>query len=354
MPVRALVVDDSGFFRRRLTEILVANPLIRVVGSAANGREAIEQVLALQPDVVTMDVEMPVMDGITAVREIMHRRPTPILMFSSLTNEGAKATLNALDAGAMDFLPKRFEDIASEREQALKELLQRVYLLGKRGIRQQLLPRTATSQPQKVTHPPHLRASPPHLASIRRDYRLVVIGTSTGGPAALQEILPKLPASFPLPLLLIQHMPATFTPTFATRLDQLCQVRVREAQNGDILTRGTALLAPGGKQMVLDEHGTKVLIRESDPSLHYRPSVDITFTSAARVFPGQVLALILTGMGADGCGGVRLLKQGNSTVWAQNEATCVVYGMPMAVVEAGLADQILSLQDLGPALAASI
>ncbi|CAK0748613.1 Protein-glutamate methylesterase/protein-glutamine glutaminase 2 [Gammaproteobacteria bacterium] len=360
MPVRALVVDDSGFFRRRLTEILTADPMIRVVGSAANGREAVDQVLALQPDVVTMDVEMPVMDGIAAVREIMRRRPTPILMFSSLTSEGAKSTLDALDAGAMDFLPKRFEDIATEREQALNELRQRVCLLGRRGVRQPAVQRPAVQPPpplkllQPATSPtPHATPHPaPHRA--RRDYRLVVIGTSTGGPVALQEILTRLPASFPLPLLLIQHMPATFTPTFAARLDQLCQVRVREAQDGDILTRGTALLAPGGKQMFLDDRGTRVLVRDSDPNLHYRPSVDVTFSSAARAFPGQVLALILTGMGSDGREGARLLKQGNSTVWAQNEASCVVYGMPMAVVEAGLADQVLPLSDLGPALAAGV
>lgn len=356
MPVRALVVDDSGFFRRRLTEILTADPMIRVVGSAANGREAVDQVLALQPDVVTMDVEMPVMDGIAAVREIMRRCPTPILMFSSLTSEGAKATFDALDAGAMDFLPKRFEDIAAEREEALNELRQRVCLLGMRGVRQ-LVPQRPPFQPLFTKIPPSTTLhSMPHPAShrMRRDCRLVLIGTSTGGPVALQEILSRLPASFPLPLLLIQHMPATFTPTFAARLDQLCQIHVREAQDGDLLVRGTALLAPGGKQMFLNDHGTKVLVRESDANLHYRPSVDVTFSSAARAFPGQVLALVLTGMGADGREGARLLKQGNSTVWAQNEASCVVYGMPMAVVEAGLADQVLSLSDLGPALAAGV
>ncbi|CAK0757050.1 Protein-glutamate methylesterase/protein-glutamine glutaminase 2 [Gammaproteobacteria bacterium] len=351
MPARVLVVDDSGFFRRRLTEILIADPLIRVVGSASNGREAVDQVLALRPDVVTMDVEMPVMDGIAAVREIMRRHPTPILMFSSLTSEGAKATLDALDAGAMDFLPKRFEDIADERERALTELQQRVYLLAMRGIRQQTAGQFFL---QKAVPTPVLASlySTSTLLRLRHDYRLVVIGASTGGPLALQEILARLPASFPLPLLLVQHMPATFTPTFAARLDQLCQVRVSEAQNGDPLTRGAALLAPGGKQMILDEHGIKVLVRESDPGLHYRPCIDVTLASASRAFPGQVLALILTGMGADGREGARLLKQGNSTIWVQNEATCVVYGMPMAVIEAGLADQVLSLSEIGPALVA--
>jgi len=182
----------------------------------------------------------------------------------------------------------------------------------------------------------------------KSDYRLVVIGASTGGPLALSEVLTRLPEAFPVPLLLVQHMPGNFTPTFAARLNQLCKIEVREAQDGDPIRRGVALLAPGGKQLLLDDFGTKVFVRDSD--LLYRPSVDITFTHAARAFPGQVLAVVLTGMGADGREGARILKQGNSTVWAQNEATCVVYGMPMAIIEAGLADQILALSEIAPAL----
>ncbi len=353
MPVRVLVVDDSSFFRRHLTVILNADPRIQVVGSAGDGREAVDQALALHPDVITMDVEMPVMDGISAVREIMRLRPTPILMLSALTTEGAEATLNALDAGAVDFLPKSFEESPADRTRALDELRQRVCQIAQRGGR-------PLSQ-RPIVHPPLPKqtqtshAVPPAAPHrVKRDYRLVVIGASTGGPVALQEILTQLPSSFPLPLLLVQHMPATFTPTFAARLNQLCPVRVREAQDGDLLERGTALLAPGGKQMTLDDRGTRVLVRESDPALHYRPSVDVTFTSAARAFPGHVLALVLTGMGADGRAGARLLKQGNSTVWAQNEASCVVYGMPMAVVEAGLADRVLPLSEFGAALTASV
>lgn len=182
----------------------------------------------------------------------------------------------------------------------------------------------------------------------RSEYRLVVIGSSTGGPVALPEILTRLPENFPVPVLLIQHMPGHFTPSFAARLNQLCKIEVREAQDNDPIRRGVALLAPGGKQMLLDDFGTKVMIRDSD--LLYRPSVDVTFSYAARAFPGQVLAIILTGMGADGREGARLLKQSNSTVWAQDEATCVVYGMPMAVIEAGLADQILALPEIAPAV----
>ena len=357
MPVRVLVVDDSSFFRRHLAFILDADPRLHVVGGACDGREAVEQVLALHPDVVTMDIEMPIMDGIAAVREIMRCRPTPILMFSALTREGAEATLNALDAGALDFLPKRLDDSVAERNRAWEELRQRVYLLGMRAGQPLALrtPQPPLQPPIYTKHPPAPHAAThPAPQRTRRDYRLVVIGASTGGPVALQEILTQLPGSFPLPLLLVQHMPATFTPTFAARLNQLCRLQVREARDGDLLTRGTALLAPGGKQIMLDERGTKVLVQESDASLHYRPSVDVTFASAARAFPGQVLAIVLTGMGADGREGARLLKRGHSTVWAQNEATCVVYGMPMAIVEAGLADRVLSLPEFGAALTAAV
>jgi len=344
MPVRVLIVDDSAFFRRRLTEILSLDPLIQVVGNASNGREAVDQVLALQPDVVTMDVAMPIMDGISAVREIMHRRPTPIFMFSSVTTGGAKATLDSLEAGAMDFMPKRFEDISSDREQVFNELRQRVVILGTRGVRTFRKPLAP------------LPCAPPQWSPTRprRTLRLVMIGSSTGGPVALQEILTRLPKAFPLPILLIQHMPGTFTSAFAARLNQICQIEVREAEDGDLLTKGVALLAPGGKQMILDDRGIRVLIRESEPGLSYKPCVDLAFSSAAKALPGQVLALVLTGMGADGREGARALKQGGSTVWAQNEATCVVYGMPMAVVEAGLADQVLPISDLGPALVAGV
>jgi two-component system chemotaxis response regulator CheB len=192
----------------------------------------------------------------------------------------------------------------------------------------------------------------PVLPARRGQYRLVAIGTSTGGPVALQQVLTKLPGNFPLPLLLIQHMPGSFTPAFAQRLNQQCAIEVREAQDGDEPKPGLALLAPGGKQMVLEQRAGRTLVRitESAPGQNYKPSVDVTFNSVARIFPGQVLAVVLTGMGADGREGARLLKQGGSNVWAQDEASCVVYGMPAAIVEAGLADAVLPLSEIGAAL----
>lgn len=353
MPVRVLVVDDSGFFRRRVTEILNSDSAIEVIGEAPNGAVGVEMALNLRPDVVTMDIEMPVLDGISAVRKLMLARPTPVLMFSSLTTEGAKATLEALEAGAVDFLPKRFEDIAADRNEAKKLLCARVRALGQKGLRDAAAPAPSVVGKAPATGVVVRRTSA--IAGIKADCKLVVIGTSTGGPIALQQVLAKLPKNFPLPLLLVQHMPESFTPAFAQRLDQLCNITVKQAADGDMLSPGTALLAPGGHQMVLEHSGglARVRIQDSEGQI-YKPCVDITFASVAKIMPRQTLALILTGMGADGREGARQLKQGGSTIWAQDEQSCVVYGMPLAVVEAGLADHVLSLGEIGSCLARQV
>ena len=350
--IRVLVVDDSGFFRRRIVEILDADDRMQVVGTAANGREAIQKVMELKPDVVTMDIEMPVMDGITAVRRIMKLQPTPILMFSSLSYEGAQATLDALEAGALDFLPKRFDEFSQDREEAKRILRARVRQIGTRAPATR--PATTASAAARPGSATALRR--PGAAVRRGDYRLVAIGSSTGGPVALQQVLTQLPAGYGVPILLVQHMPASFTPAFAQRLDQQCQIHVKEAEDGELLEKGTAYLAPGGRQLGLVDRGGQVRLRvyDGDASLHYKPSVDMAFSSAAEVFPGKVLSVVMTGMGADGREGARALKKGGSTVWAQDEASCVIYGMPQAVVEAELADQVLSLADIGRELAKAL
>ena len=354
--IRVLVVDDSGFFRRRIVEILDADDRLQVVGTATNGREAIQKVMELKPDVVTMDIEMPVMDGITAVKRIMKLQPTPILMFSSLSYEGAQATLDALEAGALDFLPKRFDEFSQDREEAKRMLRARVRQIGAQRLAVKPAVRPAATPVPGAAAGAVAAKRPLAAARKRGDFRLVAIGSSTGGPVALQQVLAQLPADFPLPVLLIQHMPATFTPAFAQRLNQQCPIRVKEAEDGELLEKGTAYLAPGGRQLGLVERGGQVRLRVYDgaPDLHYRPSVDLAFTSAAEVFPGKVLSVVMTGMGADGREGARALKQGGSTVWAQDEATCVIYGMPAAVVEANLADQVLPLGDIGRELAKSV
>ena len=357
MILRVVVVDDSGFFRRRIVEILNADVGIEVVGTAANGQEAIEVIKQLNPDVVTMDIEMPVMDGITAVRRIMAESPRPILMFSTLTTEGAKATLDALDAGAMDFLPKRFSEMAKDEDSAKILLRRRVRALGRTrpaapAMSSERAASSLSSLPTLAARTLTARAPRASPSAIPlRNLRAVLIGTSTGGPVALQEVLKGLPKNFPLPIILVQHMPASFTPAFAERLNNLCQIAVKEAATGDVLKPGTALLAPGGVQLILEGGAQpRVRIEDSPPGTIYKPSVDITFKSAVDALRSQVLAIILTGMGADGREGARALKAHGAHVWAQDAASCVVFGMPAAVIEAGLADQILPLKEVGPAL----
>ncbi|MBY5990753.1 chemotaxis response regulator protein-glutamate methylesterase [Ferrimonas balearica] len=363
MTIRVLVVDDSSFFRRRVAEILGADPELEVIDTAANGQDALDKVRRLRPDVVTMDIEMPVMDGITAVRHLMRERPLPVLMFSSLTYDGARATLEALDAGAADFLPKRFEEIANDRQEAIRLLQQRVKAIA--GKRTPVPP-----PPSRVSRPTQSRVSTPSAPASRpapakavgepklpgrasgKRYRALLIGTSTGGPVALQTILTQLPKEYPHPILLVQHMPAAFTPAFAQRLNSLCQIEVKEAAQGDRLRPGTAYLAPGGKQMLVEGSGmnTRLVIRDGDDQINYKPSVDITFGSAGRAYGGDILGVILTGMGADGREGCRLLKKHGANIWAQDAASCVVYGMPQAVAAEGIASHSIPLDQMAEAI----
>ncbi|CAM4074923.1 protein-glutamate methylesterase/protein-glutamine glutaminase [Pseudoalteromonas ostreae] len=374
MAVKVLVVDDSSFFRRRVSEILEQDKDIEVIGFAVNGREAVDKTNQLRPDVITMDVEMPVLDGISAVKEIMAANPTPILMFSSLTRDGATATLDALDAGALDFLPKKFEDIARNNEDAIKLLQNKVKEIGRKRLSSFNRPipsppvaptSTATSSRPAITQPDRsfnrsVAPSTGTAATVRasgKKYQIVAIGTSTGGPVALQTILTQLPANFPHPILLIQHMPAAFTPAFAARLNGLCKIKVKEAQQGDRLMPGVAYLAPGGQQMLVEGRGGNRTLRvfEDDSArITYKPSVDITFASTAKSFQGDVLAVVLTGMGADGRDGARMLKQAGATIWAQDEKTCVVYGMPQAVANAGLSSASIALEEVANRLVREI
>lgn len=355
MTVTVLIVDDSSFFRRRLTEMIDLCPGLKVVGVATNGREGVAKAFELKPDVITMDYEMPIMDGISAVREIMAKQPTPILMFSSLTYEGARVTLDSLEAGAVDFLPKNFDEISRNPAELKQKLADRINAVAHTRRRVAPARPTSTAAPGSAARtgvaarePGAVPARP--VSRARKNYALVAIGTSTGGPVALQSVLTALPANFPLPIVLVQHMPATFTAAFAERLNNQCKITVKEAHDGDSLRPGVALLAPGGKQLMISSGG-KVKVLPGDERLHYKPCVDVTFASAANVYRNQVLAIVLTGMGADGCEGAKLLKQGGSTIWAQDEASSVIYGMPMAVTKANLPEEILALSQIGPRLA---
>ncbi len=347
MAIKVLVVDDSGFFRRRLTELINADARLQVVGTAANGQEGIDEAKRLRPDVITMDYEMPVMDGITSLREIHRKLGIPVLMFSSLTYEGARVTLDALEAGAVDYLPKNFEEISRNTDEIQKVLCDRIVMVA--ASRTATRPAPATTAATKAAEP----AAPARRS--QRATQLVVIGASTGGPMALQEVLTRLPANFRLPILLVQHMPGTFTKAFAERLDRICQINVSEARDGDVLRPGHAYLAPGGKQMLLDGRTPmRLRVVDGDERLNYKPSLDVTFGSVARDLGAKVLGIVLTGMGADGRDGARLLKAEGATIWAQDEASCVIYGMPMAVAKAGLVDEVLDLRRVAPRLCEEI
>lgn len=368
MVYKVLVVDDSSFFQVRLKDIINEHPELKVVGVAANGQEAIDLADTLQPDIISMDYEMPYLDGVSAVRAIMAKRPVPIVMFSSMTYEGARTTLDALEAGAVDFIPKNFAEVSRNSANLKKKLHETLLTFARQAqpkaisspARPAIPPKSAPVSPSRkepavrpVADPQTRTAAsaPPPAATPRRTLKgkvkILVIGASTGGPVALSEVIQKLPASFSLPVVLIQHMPENFTRAFAERLDKICSVRVAEASDGDMLQPGHVLIAPGGKQLIFDRRGS-VKILPGDERVSYKPSVDITFASAANVFGGGVLGVVLTGMGADGCEGARLLKEKGAVIWGQDQASCVVYGMPKAV--ASLADEVLPLTQIGPRL----
>lgn len=400
MTFRVLVVDDSSFFQHRLKEIINEHPELKVVGIASNGREAVDKAKDLKPDIITMDFEMPVMDGVTAIKLIMAERKVPILMFSSLTYEGARITLDALAAGALDYIAKDFAEVSRNSAGLKQKLHERLIALARVGqnslaVSKPIIAEAVRKFTNNVSSPigaarayspipscnplvPNLQSPPvsaqihnivPYVAMakpsslyaapdsyrLKRQPKIIVIGASTGGPVALTDLLLQLPKNFPQPIVLVQHMPENFTKAFAERLNKQCNIRVREAVDGDILEPGLALLAPGGKQLMLDKrNGGCVRILTDDERVTYKPSLDITFGSAANNFGDKVLGIVLTGMGADGCKGARLLKEAGSELWSQDEASCVIYGMPMAVARAGLTDRVLSLSDIGSRLAREV
>ncbi|MGH1440391.1 MAG: protein-glutamate methylesterase/protein-glutamine glutaminase [Cellvibrionaceae bacterium] len=360
MTINILIVDDSSFFQRQLKNIINEHPELKVIGVADNGREAVEKVKKLKPDIVTMDYEMPMMDGVTAVRTIMAENPLPIMMLSSMTYEGARTTLDALEAGAVDFMTKNFSEIANNSPAIKKRIYDALLAISskidKSSNEKNNVISLNKSSSEKVSRPevaklaPKVAAAPVKTSQPKSTARpkIVLIGASTGGPAALTELLKGLPVSFNLPILIIQHMPENFTRAFAERLDRQCAISVKEAETGDDIKPGRVLLAPGGKQMIVDTKNTKkVKIIDGSDEVNYTPCVDITFASVSNVYGGETLALVMTGMGHDGRDGAKLLSQKGATIWTQAKDDCLIYGMPMAVDQANLSDasyKILELQ----------
>jgi two-component system, chemotaxis family, protein-glutamate methylesterase/glutaminase len=351
--ITVVIVDDSAFMRKSLALMLESDPQIKVVATAKDGREGVDKIRECKPDVVTLDIEMPGMDGLTALGIIMKEMPLPVLMISSLTTEGAKATLDALSLGAVDFIPKELSYVSLDIVKIKEELVNKVKHIAMSRSMQFRLQRIRNLA--GTAHPAEPRPVQPvvHRPVFHRSRcEAVVVGISTGGPFALLQMIPKLPKSFPVGIAIVQHMPPRFTRSMAERLASLSNIEVREAEEGDIMRPGVALIAPGGQHMTFRRKGSDIAISISLEPLNtlYRPSADIMITSAAETYNAPLLGLIMTGMGKDGLEGLKQVKRLGGKIIAQNEETCVVYGMPKAAVSEGITDFVLPLEEIAPAM----
>ena len=404
--IRVVIADDSAFMRKVLTDLFTKQPDFEVAGTAVNGKDAIDKVINLQPDLVTMDVNMPVMDGLNSLAVIMEKRPTPVLMLSSLTQQGTEATVRALSLGAVDFVSKAGGSI-SKLDAIEDELLEKCRNAAKAKVRK--LPYTpqkpirmdtggsspappvmkrvelpvrqglklgaASTPPKEQPTGFGVRRSNPLLQVRGRPqpaapnkvtpvpmgnigngaHKLVVIGTSTGGPQALQQVITRLPGDLPCGVVVVQHMPAGFTKALADRLDTISQVSVKEAEDGDVIQPGHVYIAPGSHHLKVKEDGScrKISLNQDPPVGNHRPAVNVMYDSAAPIGKNLV-AVIMTGMGCDGCEGMKKIKASGGYSIAQDEPTCVVYGMPKAVVDAGLADEVKPVESIAQAIVEAV
>lgn len=333
--IRVLVVDDSIFMRKIISGIIDSQQDMEVIATARDGREGLAKARDLQPDVITLDVEMPGLGGLEVLERLMHSDPRPVVMISSLTQENADTTLRALSLGAVDFVPKPSGSISLDLERAREEIWRKI--------------RIAAAVPgEKFLRVPTRRVRLQSTNGSARQgslSRVVVVGTSTGGPAALNQVMGALPADLAAGVVIVQHMPPGFTRSLAEHLDRVSALTVREAQEGDRLEDGLCLVAPGGRHLEMGKTG-KVSLTESPPQHGVRPAVDVTLNSVAENWPGRSVAVIMTGMGMDGAQGAKRLKERGGVVIAQDEATCVVYGMSRVVVEMGVADRVVPLGEI--------
>jgi two-component system chemotaxis response regulator CheB len=351
-PIRVLVVDDSVVIRRLISEILDADPNIQVVGTAQNGQVALTKLAELKPDAVTLDIEMPIMDGISCLRELRKTYPRlPVVMFSTLTERGASGTLDALAAGASDYVTKP-ANVGSVAE-------------SRRNIAEQLVPKlialTNARRPPIRTAPlpspiPPVAARGESVARRTAPFGVLAIGSSTGGPDALAVMLSALPRDLAVPVVVVQHMPPLFTRMLAQRLDNNCPLSISEAVDGDVVQRGRVLIAPGGRHLEVRTLGATVVVHLTDAAAENfcRPAVDVLFRSVAKVYRNRVLGVVLTGMGKDGAQGATVIRNAGGEIFAQDEASSVVWGMPGAVVMAGQADRVLPLTQMAPTVSAAL
>ncbi len=346
---RVLIVDDSSFMRMAIRGILNKEPSIDVIATAADGVEGVEKAISLKPDLITMDIEMPRMDGISALKQIMAKAPTKVLMVSTLTNEGAKATFEALDAGAIDYIPKNITDSSEAQNIFREELIKKVREATRSSILR-VSAGTITSRPPSFTPTiPRQIAKSSKIHSKKISH--VGIGASTGGPVALQEVISRIPMNFPYGVVVAIHMPKAFTGPYADRLNAKCSISVKEAVDGETVKPGTILIAPGGMHTQLVRGAGGLVIKTAPTSAYpqyvYIPSVDLMLSSMAEATAGSMLGVVLTGMGNDGFKGMQLLKQKGGVTLVQDEATSTIYGMPKACVDGGVADEVLPLGQIG-------
>ncbi len=348
--IKVLIVDDSAFMRNTLMSILQKSPNINVVASGRNGEEGLELIRKHDPDVVTLDIEMPRMDGLTALKHIMMEMPRPVIMISSLTTEGAEATLKALELGAADFIPKQTlpdETYSEGVRETVLSVARSAYIFRRFRRPPPVVP---VRVPPPSSPAPGLSLTDPKPPQPSRPFRNVVaIGVSTGGPPAVQKILSALPEDFPAGILIAQHMPAAFTKTFAARLDSLSKISVKEAESGDRLRDGWAFVAPGGKHIRVKPN-MEIIVSEEPKEALYKPSANELMDSVGKTFGRKALGVMLTGMGNDGLNGAKTLKASGGRLIAQSEQTCVVYGMPKAIVDAGIADEVIDLDSMAQAI----
>jgi two-component system chemotaxis response regulator CheB len=339
-PVKVLVVDDSALMRKLIPQMIEREGSIHVVGTAMDGAFALEKIPELNPDVITLDLDMPRMDGMETLRKIMRFHPKPVIVVSAHSKDGAMATFKALSFGALDFVTKPL-DPTSHMDQIALELITKIKAAAKSQIVK--LPEVPQAKPRKVK-----------AASKEAPSKIVAIGISTGGPQALLYVLSQLPADFPGTILIVQHMPEGFTEMFAKRLDETCAIDVREARSGDLLVRGRALVCPGNKHMKVKRMplGDVVILNDGEKVNGHRPSADVLLYSVGEEFGDRAIGIVMTGMGEDGAEGLGAIKRNGGLTVAQSEESCVVYGMPRAAVERGHAQRVVTLDALANTLQA--
>jgi two-component system, chemotaxis family, protein-glutamate methylesterase/glutaminase len=346
-PLKVLVVDDTIVYRKIVSDVLMEIPEVRLVGTAHNGKGALFKINSLKPDLLTLDIEMPEMNGLEVLEHLQREAvPVGVIVLSTLTQQGGAMTMRALELGAFDFIPKPMAGTMAENRKAVKEALAPMLkaFMRSRLIRGRIPP---LAKPVPIVHRPRAAGT---RRVVPAESAIVAIGISTGGPSALARMLPQLPADIGVPIVIVQHMPAMFTQSLATSLNQKCAIQVKEARNGEPLQPNVAYIAPGGKQMKIvagaDGKQRVLKITEDPPERNCRPSVDYLFRSVADHYVGRATGVIMTGMGSDGSDGLKQMKKNGATIIAQDESTCVVFGMPKDPIEAGIVDVIAPLNQI--------